>query len=85
MQVRWSPAAADDLAQIVDYILSDSLDSAQRVAQAIYDRAGTLATNPYLGRRGRALGELVNYRCRRSLSSSSTECSNALMRSRSSM
>lgn len=56
MQVRWSPAAADDLAQIFDYILGDSLDSAQRVAQAIYDRAGTLATNPYLGRRGRVGG-----------------------------
>jgi toxin ParE1/3/4 len=56
MQIRWSPAAAEDLGQIFDYILADSRASAQRVAEAIYERAEALGTDPYLGRRGRVEG-----------------------------
>lgn len=56
MQIRWSPAAAEDLEQIFDYIVTDSRASAQRVAEAIYKRAEALGTNPYLGRRGRIEG-----------------------------
>src|SRR5579872_6365782 len=53
MQVRWSPAAAEDLAGIVDHIGKENPSAAQRVAQAIYDRAGDLGRFPYQGRRGR--------------------------------
>lgn len=56
MQIRWSPAAAEDLEQIFDYIVSDSRASAQHVAEAIYERADALGTDPYLGRRGRVEG-----------------------------
>jgi addiction module RelE/StbE family toxin len=56
MQIRWSPEAAADLDCIVSYISKESPDSAQRVAQSIYDRAGTLASFPRLGRTGRVRG-----------------------------
>ena len=56
MQIRWSPAAADDLEQLFDYIRTDNPSAAQRVAQTIYDRAGGLGTHPYQGRRGRVEG-----------------------------
>ena len=58
MQVRWSPAAAEDLEQLFDYIQTDNPGAAQRVAQTIYDRAGVLGTFPYQGRRGRVEGTL---------------------------
>lgn len=53
MQIRWSPEAADDLGQIVAYIRKDNPVAARRVAQSIYERVGTLADFPNLGRRGR--------------------------------
>jgi toxin ParE1/3/4 len=56
MQIRWSPAAAEDLKQLFNYIRTDNPGAAQRVAQIIYDRAGALGTDPYLGRRGRVEG-----------------------------
>jgi toxin ParE1/3/4 len=56
MQVRWSPASAEDLEQIFNYIRTDNPAAAQRVAQTIYDRAGALGTDLYLGRRGRVEG-----------------------------
>jgi plasmid stabilization system protein ParE len=49
MEIRWSPAAADDLEQIFNYIQSDDPAAARRVAQAIYGRADALADHPYLG------------------------------------
>ncbi len=56
MQIRWSPAAADDLDQIFNYIRTDNPRAAQGVTQTIYDRVNELASSPYLGRRGRVEG-----------------------------
>ena len=56
MRLRWSPAAADDLEDIVTYIRKDNPSAAQRVAQAIYDRAEQVGRFPHLGRRGRIEG-----------------------------
>ncbi len=56
MQIRWSPAAADDLDQIFNYIRTDNPRAAQGVTQTIYDRVNELASGPYLGRRGRVEG-----------------------------
>jgi addiction module RelE/StbE family toxin len=56
MKVRWSPAAADDLEHIVEHIRKENPDAAQRLAQDIYKRVGTLATFPNLGRPGRVYG-----------------------------
>lgn len=56
MRIRWSPAAADDLQQLFDYIRMDNQGAAERVARAIYDRAGELGKHPYQGRRGRVEG-----------------------------
>ncbi len=56
MQIRWSPAAADDLQQIFEYIRADNPVAAQRVAKIIYDRTAALARHPYQGRRGRVEG-----------------------------
>ena len=56
MQIRWSPAAADDLSRIIEFIRRDSLQAAQRVALAIYDHAASLSQFPYKGRTGRVEG-----------------------------
>jgi len=56
MQVRWSPAAAEDLEGIVNYIRKDNPDAARRVARTIYDRAGELGRFPHQGRGGRVEG-----------------------------
>ena len=56
MQVRWSPEAASDLEGIVDYIGRDNPAAAQRIARAIYERAGALGTFPRRGRQGRVEG-----------------------------
>src|ERR1035437_8409327 len=53
MQIRWAPGAADDLECIVNYIAEESATAAQRVAQNIHERAGTLAAFPCLCRMGR--------------------------------
>ncbi len=56
MQVRWSPAAADDLERLFNFIKADNRGAGQRVAQTIYDRAGALGAHPYQGRQGRVEG-----------------------------
>jgi toxin ParE1/3/4 len=56
MQIRWSPDAAADLQNIVDYIRLDNPAAAQRVGQAIYKRLGVLGSFPYSGRIGRVDG-----------------------------
>ena len=56
MQIRWSPAAAEDLEQIFNYIRTDNPRAAEGVTQTIYDRVNGLASGPYLGRRGRVEG-----------------------------
>jgi hypothetical protein len=43
MDVRWSPEAADDLADIVAYIRKDDSAAAQRTAKNIYGCAGALS------------------------------------------
>jgi len=61
MSVRWSPAAAENLSRIFDYIRPDNLFAAERVVRTIYDSAGSLESFPYRGRVGRVEGtrELV--------------------------
>jgi toxin ParE1/3/4 len=56
MQVRWSPAAADDLFRITEFIRQENPSVAQRVAKTIYESAGTLNTFPNRGRTGRIEG-----------------------------
>ncbi len=56
MQIRWSPEAADDLERIVEYISQENPAAAKRTARDIYERAGTLATFPNLGKAGRVYG-----------------------------
>ena len=56
MQIRWSPAAVDDLEQIFNSIRIDDPGAAERVALTIYDRAAVLGPQPYLGRHGRIGG-----------------------------
>jgi len=53
MEVRRSTEAADDLTHIVEYIDKDNPEAAQRVAKAIYARAGALGVSSYRGRVGR--------------------------------
>ena len=61
MDVRWSPEAADDLERICDRIERENPAAAQRVAEIIYERCGTLAEFSNRGRAGRIAGtrELV--------------------------
>ena len=56
MQLRWSPDAAADLQNIVDYIRLDNPAAAQRVGRSIYERLSLLAGLPYGGRTGRVEG-----------------------------
>jgi len=56
MQIRWSPAAAEDLQQLFDYIQENNPFEAQRVAQTIYERVHNLTAHPYQGRQGRVVG-----------------------------
>jgi len=61
MNIRWSPAAAENLSRIFDYIRPDNPSAAERVVRTIYDSAGSLESFPYRGRTGRVEGtrELV--------------------------
>lgn len=54
MRVRWTNKAADDLADIVEYIRKDNPAAALRVARTIYRTIGTLGKNPNIGRIGLA-------------------------------
>ena len=56
MQVRWSPAAAEDLSRIFDYIRQQNSSAAERVVRAIYESAGSLAFFPDRGKVGRVYG-----------------------------
>jgi plasmid stabilization system protein ParE len=61
MQLRWSPAAVEDLFRIIEYIRPAA---AQRIASTIYESAGSLKSFRNKGRTGR-----VDFLCHRSLSS----------------
>lgn len=56
MKVRWSPAAAEDFARIVQYIHRENPDAAQRIARTIHESAGSLKLFPHRGRQGRIEG-----------------------------
>jgi toxin ParE1/3/4 len=56
MQIRWSPNAAADLEDIVEYIALDNPIVAQRVARTIYERITALETHPHRGKPGRMKG-----------------------------
>jgi toxin ParE1/3/4 len=56
MQIRWSPAAADDFFRIVEYIRKENPSAAERIARTIYDAAGSLKSFPNRGRPGRVEG-----------------------------
>ncbi|MER8444170.1 type II toxin-antitoxin system RelE/ParE family toxin [Mesorhizobium sp. M1066] len=62
MQVSWTGAALDDLDQIQDFVAQDSPVAAYRLTADIIGRTDELlASNPMIGRQGRAGGtrELV--------------------------
>jgi toxin ParE1/3/4 len=56
MQVRWSPAAAEDFFRIIEFIRRENPVAAQRVAKTIYEIAGSLASFPNKGKSGRVEG-----------------------------
>lgn len=52
MKILWTPRAAEDLEQIVEYIATKSSDSATRVADRIYTEIMELTKMPEVGRLG---------------------------------
>jgi len=56
MRLRWTPAAADDLIQIVRYIKEENPGATQQVAQSLIDRFETLLAFPNIGRPGKEPG-----------------------------
>jgi toxin ParE1/3/4 len=56
MQLRWSPAAVEDLFRIIEYIQQENPAAAQRIAKTIYESAGSLKSFPNKGRAGRVEG-----------------------------
>jgi toxin ParE1/3/4 len=56
MEIRWSPAAAQDLFRIIEYIRKENVPAAQRVGRAIYESVGSLNSFPLRGRVGRVKG-----------------------------
>ena len=57
MRLEWSPHAVADLNAISEYIEQDrSLETANRIARAIYDSIQDLRTTPHRGRQGRIEG-----------------------------
>jgi toxin ParE1/3/4 len=61
MRLRWTPAAADDLESIRDYLAQHLPALARSTILEIYQTIGTLRAMPYRGRPGREEGtrELV--------------------------
>ncbi|MGE5325209.1 MAG: type II toxin-antitoxin system RelE/ParE family toxin [Actinomycetota bacterium] len=55
-EIRWSPAAADDLVRIVEHIQRDNDNTAQRIARTIYNQISALSHSPSIGRSGRVDG-----------------------------
>jgi toxin ParE1/3/4 len=57
MRIEWSPDAVSDLKSISEYIEQDrGLETANRVARAIYNVIQSLQTMPHRGRHGRVDG-----------------------------
>jgi toxin ParE1/3/4 len=61
MEIRWSPAAAEDLFRIIEYVRQENPSAAQRIAKTIYESTDSLKSFPYRGRAGRVEG---TRRCR---------------------
>jgi addiction module RelE/StbE family toxin len=61
MRLRWTPAAADDLESIKDYLTQHLPSFAQSTILEIYQTILSLRSTPYRGRAGREEGtrELV--------------------------
>ena len=61
MRVLWTPAAADDLEHIADYLLEHNPAIATEIVRRIYTAANRLRKFPNIGRTGRKAGtrELV--------------------------
>jgi addiction module RelE/StbE family toxin len=59
--MRWTPAAADDLESIQDYLLGHLPSLAQSTIREIYEKIPMLRSTPFRGRPGREEGtrELV--------------------------
>jgi toxin ParE1/3/4 len=56
MQLRWSPAAFEDLSRIIEYIRQENAPAAQRIAKTVYESTGSLKSCPNKGRKGRVEG-----------------------------
>jgi plasmid stabilization system protein ParE len=56
MEIRWSPAAAQDLFHIIEYIRRENVAASRRVASAIHEVVGSLSSFPHRGRTGRVEG-----------------------------
>ena len=61
MQVRWTPAAADDLENIANYLFEKTRENAARLIREIYRTPAGLKDFPKRGRAGKKEGtrELV--------------------------
>ena len=53
MKIRWSPEAAADFVEIVEYLEKQSPSAAVRVAHSIYNSISSLESFPERGRPGR--------------------------------
>jgi toxin ParE1/3/4 len=53
MRIRWTPAAANDLEQIGEYLAKHQPHLAHSTIVELYDTARTLKTSPNRGRPGR--------------------------------
>ena len=51
MKIIWTEGAANDLTEIVGFIMDDSPDAARRVAKVIYDQISSLVPMPHRGRK----------------------------------
>ncbi len=56
MQIRWSPAAAEDFYRIIEYVRQENPAAAQRIAMTIHASAGSPKSFPNKGRTGRVEG-----------------------------
>lgn len=56
MELRWSPEAAEDLANILRHVQRDNRDAAHKVVAAIFDSLKALPRSPYRGRAGKIDG-----------------------------
>jgi toxin ParE1/3/4 len=56
MRLRWSAAAANDLANITEYLFEKTPQHAARMVRSLYDAVSSLKTYPNRGRQGKKAG-----------------------------